>query len=339
MRFDNPTYLYLLILIPLLVVFYYWAASKRGRNLSRFGNPALVSRGAGVSQGLRTLKSSLMVTGATFLILTLAGPQWGATLEKIERQGVDVIVALDTSLSMLAQDIKPSRLRKAKHEINELIDMLQGDKIGIVVFAGTSYTLCPLTLDYSAAKMFVETISTDIVPEPGTAIADAIEASVDNFDEKENKYKVLILMTDGEDHGKAKGFDPVQIAEEASEQGVVIYTVGMGSPSGEPIPLEAKHGGVEYKRDKAGEVVMSKLAEKDLQEIALASGGKYYRVSADEFDLAKIYQKVAGMDKKTYEEEYHVRYEDRFQWPLAIAVLCFVAEALLPERRKRYARR
>jgi len=336
MKFSNPQFLYLWLLIPVLIGAFAWSGRRRFRLIRSFGNPELLARiGSAVHPPRRRLKQTLFVFSVFFLVLALARPQWGASLTPIKREGVDLVIVLDTSLSMLAQDIKPSRLEKAKHELWKLLDLLQGDRVAIVAFAGTSFTLCPLTLDYQAAKMFLQSINPGVIPEAGTALADAIKTGASNFDPKTKKFKAMILLTDGENLEEGKEQDPVAAAEKAAEQGVVIYTVGIGSGRGEPIPLANDRGGVEYKRDPGGQTVMSKLDEDTLKKIALAAGGKYYHATAEEMELGKIYQAISGMEKKTFEEQYHVQYEDRFQWPLALAALLLFAEAVIPERKLR----
>ncbi len=333
MHWAKPAYLYLLLAIPVIIGFLIWRARVRARDLERFGNPALISALSGsVSPGRRRLKACLWILGASLAVIALAQPQWGAKPTRIERKGVDIVIVLDVSHSMLAQDIKPSRLDKAKREIGKLIEMLSGDRIALVPFAGTAFTLCPLTLDYNAARMFLESITPAIVPEAGTAIADALRAGMENFDPGERKYKVMILLTDGEDHGRGKEDDPLALAEEAAKQRIVIYTIGIGSTQGTPIPIEDKNGEIQYKRDRDGELVMTLLDQESLQKIALATQGKYYHVSAGEIELDKIYRELSRMEKKKFEEEYHIEYEDRFQWPLGLAVLCIFLEAIIPWR-------
>jgi Ca-activated chloride channel family protein len=336
MKFASPQFLYFLLLVPALIAGFVWSGRRRAGLIRSFGNPDLLERiGSAVHPPRRRLKQVFFVLAVFFLVLALARPQWGASLTPIKREGVDLVVVLDVSLSMLAQDIKPSRLEKAKHELSKLLDLLKGDRVAIVAFAGTSFTLCPLTLDYQAAKMFLQTLNPGVIPEPGTAIADAIRTGAANFDPKSKKFKALVLLTDGENLREGKEQDPVAAAEKAAEQGVVIYTVGIGGSRGEPIPLVNEQGEVAYKRDPRGQPVMSKLDEESLRKIALAAGGKYYHATPEEMELTKIYEAISGMEKKTFEEQYHVQYEDRFQWPLLIAVLLLFAEAVIPERKLR----
>ncbi len=332
MRLASPEYLYLLI-IPLLLVFGWLVADRmRIRALSRFGNIQLIKKTALLfNPKARWQKRLLILAGIILVIFALARPQWGARMTKIERKGVDIIIAVDTSKSMLAQDIKPNRLEKAKYELRRLIDLLEGDRVGIVCFAGTAFTLCPLTLDYSAVKLFLQSISTDVVPEPGTCLADAIENALENFNPKERKYKVIILLTDGEDHCKELGRDPIEWAKKAKEQGAVIFTIGIGSPKGSPIPIQDENGEIRYKRDENGNLVLSQLDEETLKEIALASGGKYYHSVAGELEVERIYKQIREMEKKKFGEKIQVEYEDRFQWFLGVGILLLFWSGLLGE--------
>jgi len=335
MRFAAAEYLYLLLLLPLLASFWLLADFRRKTMLARFGSPELIQKTSrSVSSSARWLRRSMMFLGILLAVTALARPQWGARLTRIEQKGVDIVLAMDTSKSMLTQDIKPSRLEKAKYELDKLIELLQGDRIGIVCFAGTAFTLSPLTLDYAAARLFLQSISTEVVPEPGTCLADAVKASTENFNPSEHKYKVILLLTDGEDHCQELGYDPLKAAEEAKKQGAVIYTIGIGSVEGGPIPLIDESGGLEYKRDPSGERIMSRLDENTLKQIALATGGKYYHSTAGELELEKIYNEIRQMERKKFGEQIQVEYEDRFQYFLAAAMALFFASALVPERKR-----
>lgn len=333
MHWAQPQYLYLLAILPVLAGFIAWRQKARARDLARFANPRFVAALAeSVSINRRRMKILLYLLSFSLAVLALARPQWGARPTKIERKGLDLVIALDVSYSMLAQDIKPSRLEKAKHEISNLLEMMKGDRIAIVPFAGTAFTLCPLTLDYNAARMFLESVTPAIIPRPGTAIADALRAAVENFDPGERKYKAMILLTDGEDHGQGEKNDPLKVAEDAAKQGIVIYTIGIGSNQASPIPVEDEKGEMEYKRDAGGELVMTRLDQETLQKIALATEGKYYHVTAGEIELDKIYSELSSMEKKKFDEEYHIEYEDRFQWFLGLAIMALFIEAIIPER-------
>lgn len=303
----------------------------------RFGNPELLARaGMAIATRVRTTRAVFIILAVTLMVIALAGPQWGASREKIERRGVDVVVAIDTSLSMLAEDVAPSRLKKARQSVARLIDMMKGDRIGIVAFSGAAFTMCPLTIDYNAARMFLDVINTQSVPEPGTNIAEALTEAASNFDEGTNKYKVIILISDGEHLESDKDESPVEVAEELAGDGVVIFTVGIGEPKGSSIPVETTNGLVD-KTDRKGNVVITRLDENGLRKVALAASGKYRRLDnrASGDELAQIYAGIAGMDKKTFEEQYQIHYEDRFQWFLGAALLLVALEAMLPDRRRK----
>lgn len=303
----------------------------------RFGNPELLARaGMAIATRVRTTRAVFIILAVTLMVIALAGPQWGASREKIERRGVDVVVAIDTSLSMLAEDVAPSRLKKARQSVARLIDMMKGDRIGIVAFSGAAFTMCPLTLDYNAARMFLDVINTQTVPEPGTNIAEALTVAASNFDEGTSKYKVIILISDGEHLESDKDESPVEVAEELAGDGVVIFTVGIGEPKGSSIPVETTNGLVD-KTDRKGNVVITRLDENGLRKVALAASGKYRRLDnrASGDELAQIYAGIAGMDKKTFEEQYQIHYEDRFQWFLGAALLLVALEAMLPDRRRK----
>ncbi len=331
-RFAYPHLLYLLLLIPVLIVFFIYAFRQRKKALAIFGNLALVEKlTQSVSEKRRVWKTVLIIVAIGLLVLALARPQLGTKLQTVKREGQDIIIALDVSLSMTAQDIQPSRLEKAKHEISSLIDKLQGDRIGLIAFAGKAFVQCPLTLDYGATKMFLDIIEPDLIPVPGTAIGEAIQKAIDSFVEKERKHKVLILITDGEDHiGK-----PLDMAKAAAKEGVVIYSVGIGSLKGVPIPLQDSRGNrTGFKKDRNGEVVMTKLDELTLEKIALETGGKYYRASPGEVELDKIYDDILKMEKKALASQQFAQFEDRFQILLGMALFLLVLEVFIPERRR-----
>jgi len=331
-RFGFQNLLYLLILIPCLIIFFIYSFSQKRKAIKRFGNSDLMKHlTRSVSKKRQIWKTVIMTSAILSLILSLARPQIGTKLRTVSREGQDIMIALDVSLSMLAEDIKPNRLAKAKHEIATFIDNLKGDRVGLIAFAGKPFVQCPLTLDYGAAKMFLDTMEPDIIPVPGTAIAGAIEKAIESFDQKEGKHKVLILITDGEDHvGK-----PVETAKIASKEGIVIYCVGIGSLQGVPIPVYDSRGNrTGYKKDRNGEVVMTKLDELTLEKIALETGGKYYRATPGEVELSKIYDEIFKMEKKKLRSKQYAQFEDRFQILLGFSIFLLILEYLIPERRK-----
>ena len=338
MHLANSQFLYLFWILPLLTIFFVWSFRQRRRALLRFADASLLGQLIrGVSQWKRRLKVTTFLLFVFFVILALLRPQWGTKLETVRRTGVDVVIALDTSLSMETQDVVPGRLEKAKHEIRALIDALQGDRVGLVVFAGTSLVNCPLTIDQNAVKLFLDVVDTQAIPRPGTNIGDAIRRGIQAFDARDRRHKVMILVTDGE---SLEG-DPQAAAEEAKQSGVVIYSIGVGTAAGEPIPLRDEKGSVTgYKKDEAGSVVVSRLDEGSLRQISATTGGQYYRATPAEEEVEKIFQAVAGMDKKEFESKVYLTYVDRFQIPLGIALFFIFVESLIsdakPERKGRW---
>ncbi|MBN2012390.1 VWA domain-containing protein [candidate division KSB1 bacterium] len=331
-RFHDIHYLHLLWLIPVLIVFYMLVFRWKKKALQRFGSMELLSKLTFSTSKVRQVwKVVLIIVATSFILFSLARPQIGTKLEEVKREGVDIIIAMDVSLSMMAEDIKPNRLEKAKHAVSSFIDLLQGDRVGLIAFAGVPFVQCPMTLDYGAANLFLDIMNPNLIPTPGTAIGDAITLAVKTFEERERKHKVLILITDGEDH---QG-DPLKAAELAEKEGVVIYTVGVGSPTGVPIPMYGDHGNnTGFKKDKQGQVVTSKLDEITLEKIALQTNGKYYRASGSEAELTKIYNEISKMEKKELASVKFSQYEDRFQYVIVFAILLLVIEVLLPERKK-----
>ncbi len=338
MRFFEPLYLLGIALIPILGFFYWVAISRKKKILAKFGEIPLIMRAAsGISFVRQGGKAIMLLAAILFLALAAAKPQLGTHMEMVNREGLDIVIAVDISPSMEALDVTPgpiSRLDKAKQQIRTLISpaYLEGDRIGLVAFSGEAIVQCPLTLDYRAAKLFLDVLDTDLIPVPGTAIGKAINVAGTAFDQKERQHKVLILLTDGEDHDS----DPISAAENARQQGMKIYTVGIGNPDGEPIPIYNRVGErVGFRKDKDGKVIVSRMDEVALQKIALATGGKYYRASPSDLELDKIYEEIQGMEKKELEGKMLLQYDDRFQWPLVLALMFIVWEVFIPERIRR----
>jgi Ca-activated chloride channel homolog len=332
MRFGSPHLLWLLVAVPVLAFLLGLRIYRQRKILARFGDLGVVDRLArSLSTEKRVIKTVLLVLASVFLVLALARPQWGARTETVTRRGIDVVVAVDTSLSMMAEDVKPNRLSQARAAVLSLMELMQGDRIGLVAFAGTAYVACPLTLDYAAAAMFVDSLEPGFLPIPGTAIAAAIKTSVATFPEQQGRHKVLILITDGEDH---EG-DVESAAQDAAEQGIIIYAVGVGGRGGEPIPMRNSRGEVtSYKEDKDHRKVTSRLGEAALEAIASATRGKYYRASPDGIELRKIYEEIAAMDQKALSSRMQTTYEERYAIPLGAALLLLLLEASLGDRRK-----
>ncbi|RMH62355.1 MAG: VWA domain-containing protein [Calditrichaeota bacterium] len=336
LRFAHPLWLHALWAVALWLILFGYAARQRQKALERFGESTLLNRlMTGFIARRRRNRFVLWLSAYVMLVLALSGPQLGTRLEDVKQKGNDIIVALDVSLSMQAEDIRPNRLDKAKYEIKKLIDMLHGDRIGLVAFAGIAHVQMPLTLDYAAARLFLDMMDTRLIPQPGTAIAEAIRTSVKAFKSEDTKHKVLILITDGEEHED----DPVKAAEEAAQQGVIIYTIGLGSEQGVPIPVyDARGRTLGFKKDKQGHVVTTRLDAVTLQKIALAANGKFFQAGNSGSELKEIYREVQAMDKKELSSRQFAQYEDRFQIFLLLALLFILAEAVIPERDKKAVR-
>ncbi len=330
-RFAHPIYLYALLLLPLMVAAYWLIARRRRRALQEFGTLGTVRRLAeDAGPWKRLVKFSLLLGALFLLIVGLANPQIGTRLEEVKQEGVDIFVALDVSLSMKSEDLKPSRLDKAKLEIRNLIQRLRGDRIGLIVFAGDAYTQSPLTTDYGAAELFLDAVDVDAVPVPGTNIGAAITRALESFESSQKGTKVLVIITDGENTDGT--FDDA--AAEAARKGVLIYTIGLGSPGGAPIPVYGASGQqVDFKRDKEGNVVVSKLDEPALEKLAAIGGGKYYRGTNTQDELDAIYKDVNALQKQEFGMKQFTDFEDRFQFFLAVGLVLLLADQLLTERK------
>ncbi|MFH1824647.1 MAG: VWA domain-containing protein [Candidatus Firestonebacteria bacterium] len=331
MHFEYSWFLYVLIFIPFLIVFFIFAWKNRISSLRKFASESAVARlSSNLNNRKRVLKIILVITAVLFLIISISGPLVGGKLVEIRRSGVDIIIAVDCSVSMLAKDMKPDRMTKAKDSLSLLINKMKNDRIGIVAFAGVAFLQCPLTLDYSAAKMLLNNIDTNLIPKPGTSLGEAIRLAMKSFSQNERKYKTLILLTDGEDHKS----DPLGATTLAKKEGIKIYTVGIGKLEGELIPIYNEMGKVSgYKKNKKGEVVSSKLDELLLQKIALETGGKYYRATESEMELDRIYEDISNMEKKELKSTTYIKYENRYQIFVLFSVLLLLTEMIISERK------
>jgi Ca-activated chloride channel family protein len=334
-RIGRPDALWLLWLVPAAVLFLAWNARRRALLLRRFASPALLERVVlGDSRGRRALKSTLVVIGLGAGLVALAGFAYGFTWEEVRRRGVDVAIALDVSDSMLVLDGDPgsdlSRLARARREIADLLDVMQGDRLALIAFAGMAYVELPLTLDYEAARLFLDVLDGDLIPVPGTALDEAIDTAIEALEEGGGKgERALILITDGEDHsGKA-----LEAAARAKERGIRIFPIGIGRDEGAPIPRD--RGG--FRRDESGEIILSRLDEATLQRIALDTGGRYVRSVTGDLDLEQIY--FQGIKAAIAEQELGAtrrqRWKDRFQWLVALALAALMVEPLIAESARR----
>ncbi|NOZ87719.1 MAG: VWA domain-containing protein [Deltaproteobacteria bacterium] len=333
MKFQAPQYFWLLWLVAGVVIFSIYVTRAKRKVLLRFAESALLEKiTSKVSRSAQRLKWMLVILGLTMAVLALVRPQWGYHWEEVKQKGVDIIVAIDTSASMLARDASTgddlSRLDRAKREIRDLLHLLRGDRIGLVAFAGSAFVECPLTLDYSAAAIFLDDIDTDLIPVKGTDLAQALRTSLKAFKGGASESKAIILITDGEDNsGQA-----LKAAQEAKRAGVKVFAVGIGKPEGAPIPLAG--GG--FKKNSRGEMVISKLDETTLQKIALTTGGKYVRSVSGDIDLIAIYNRgiKATLKDKELTSTRRKIWEQRFQWLIAVAILALAIEPFVPERRR-----
>jgi len=330
MYFRSPIYLYLLLLVvPVAAVFMFTSLRRREKFISSLGDREMIEKLLPRSRKKYLRISHLLSLFSLVLIFfSLSGPQFGSRVVEVKRRGVDIIIAVDCSTSMLAEDVKPNRMSKVKMELSRFIEIAKGDRIGIIAFAGTAFLQCPLTLDYGAAKMLLNLLSPELLPIQGTSLSSAISLAVKSFVQKERKYKVLILLTDGEDHSP----DTMEAVEEAKREGIKIFCIGVGKPEGEVIPIRDRQGNlIDYKRDRSGQVVVSRLDEQLLQKIALATGGKYYSATEGEIEVERIYSEISSMEKKELQSRFREQYEDRFQIPLFLGIIALSVLYILRE--------
>ena len=330
-RFANPDFLYLLLVLPVLVILWILNEVRRKKALKRLGDPELVGRLLPEFSAARPwVKFLLQFMAITAVIIILARPQFGSRLEEVRKQGVEVIIALDVSNSMLAQDIQPDRLTRAKQALTRLIDNLENDRIGLIVFAGDAYTQIPVTTDYISAKMFLSAINPDMVPKQGTAIGAAINLGMRSFTPGVGKSKAMIIITDGENHED----DPVAKASEAAAAGIVIHTIGIGSPEGVPVPV-IRIGRRDYLKDRDGNTVITRLDEEILKKIAINAGGNYVRASSSNIGLDAIYGEIKKMKTREMESTMYTDYNEQFQIFAVIALFFLLTDFLIMERKNR----
>lgn len=330
LRFEHTQLLWLLAFIPLLILLYLWVRMWKRKALKALGDQKTVRLMIPeVSFSRPGLKFVLYLLALTSLILAAANPQIGTKVEEGKRNGSDLMILLDVSNSMLAGDLAPSRLESAKRAISQMIDNLRADRIGIIIFAGEAYVQLPITTDYSAAKLFLGNISTDIVPTQGTAIGAAIEMGMKSFNLVNGTSKAMILMTDGENHED----DAVRAAKNAASKGVSIHVIGLGSPQGAPMPIYQNGNPIGFRKDEKGETVVSKLNEEMCKEVAQAGNGAYVRASSANSGLGIVMDQIAKMEKKTYDSKVFKSYEDRFQIFLALALVLLLVEFFISNRK------
>jgi len=330
MVFGNPQFLTLLVLVPFAALFLAWANKKRSEALDRLGENALIKRlTANINWRGRRWQTALSLVALTLLIIAVARPQWGTEVREIEQEGLQVMIALDVSQSMIAEDIKPNRLARAKLEIADLMQRLDGDEVGLVLFSGASFIQVPLTSDYMTALNYLDNAGPHSISRPGTVIGDAIRTAMSGFDPKLKSQKVLIVMTDGEDRES----DPLAAAQEVADEGVLVYTIGFGTQEGEPVPVTDGQGNIlGYKEDESGQVVLSRLDESTLMGVAQIGNGKYYRATAAGQELDQLLAEIDKLQRAQLQTRFETRHIERYQLFLGLAVLALVIGELIPDR-------
>jgi len=339
LRLENPDFLFALLIIPVLLIIWYVLIKVQKKSWAKFGDIKLINKLMPmVSYRRKNWRFIIYIFALSSLIIALANPQLGSKLEKVKRKGIDMIIAIDISNSMLAEDIKPNRLIRSKRAISKLVDNLQGDRIGIIVFAGSAYTQLPITTDYSAAKMFLATVSTDYISTQGTSIAAAIDMGRLTFENEVNdqknqdRNKAIIIITDGEDHEEGA----IDQAIKAKEEGIKIYTIGMGTQKGAPIPNIRNGRRTGFKKDKEGHTVISRFNEALLQEIAEKGDGIYVRANNSKSGLKIILDEINMLNKTEIETQSFKDYESRFQIFVAISLFLLIIELLISERKTKF---
>ncbi len=331
-RFAHIEYLWGLLIIPLLTLVFIWSRIARKRALRRFGTYQTISSLMPfASKNRPVFKFWVLMLALAFFIVGAARPQFGSKLKKVKREGAEVIIALDVSNSMLAEDIQPNRLERAKRAISRMVDRLADDKIGLIVFAGEAYTQLPITSDYNSAKLFLEAVDTETVPTQGTAIGAAIELGIRSFTPENETNKAIVVITDGENHED----DPVAAAEEAVDKGIVVHTIGMGRPRGTPIPVAGNNQN-NYLRDNEGQVVVTKLNETMLEEIAAAGNGVYVRANNTQVGLNALFDEIEKLETEEIESLVYSEYDDQFQYFFGIGLFLMLLEFITRERKNRW---
>lgn len=330
-RFEHIAFLWAIAgVIPLILIVFILIQNWKKRKIKKFGNLEVTKRlMPNVSRTFPVIKFVFYGLAMLFLLVGLANLQFGTKLDEVKREGVDLMIALDVSNSMLAEDLSPNRLERAKRAIYQLIEKLHNDRLGIIVFAGDAYVQLPITTDYSSAKLFLETIGTDIVPTQGTAIGSAIDLAMESFDFENGTSKSIIVITDGENHED----DASGAAANAYSEGVSVHTIGMGSEKGAPIPIYQNGDQVGFRTDNTGNTVVTKLNETMLKDIASAGGGSYVRANNANAGLGIIMNEIDKLEKKEFGSKSIKDYEDRFQAFLIVALILLVIEFFISNRK------
>ena len=336
-KIEEPIYFYLLAIIPAMIVIFLLVLWWKKRTQRNFSNPDLLKKLAPNSSIFKsTLKLIMLLLGISFLVVSLVNPKMGSKLKTVKREGVDVVFALDVSKSMLAEDIAPNRLEKAKQIISKIIDKLGSDRVGIIIYAGNSYPLLPITTDHAAANMFLQNANPDMVSSQGTAINEALELAKTYYNNDEQTNRFLVIISDGEDHEE----ETKQVALNLANEGVKIYTVGVGNTEkGGPIPMRLNGSMIGYKKDNKGETVITKRMPEVLQGIADAANGKYIDGNVTENPVKQISDIITNAQKSEFETKQFSDYKDQFQWFLAIGILFLLLDVFLFEKKTKWLRK
>lgn len=328
-QLEHPEHLYALLLLPLLGLFFWAAWAARNRAIGRFGNHSLMQQlMPQVSRYRQYLKFGFLMLAVALLAVGWANPQYGAKLQKYKRKSVDVIIAFDLSQSMLATDITPTRLERARRFAQELVEGLRTERLGLVIFAGSAFLQSPITTDYNAIQLSLSSASPDMIGNQGTAIAEAIQLAEESFEDNNKSHKALIIITDGENHED----EALAAAQQAAEQGLIIYTVGVGTAEGSFITVR-ENGREMYKRDQQGNPVRSRLNEAVLKDLAEAGDGNYFNLSAGSDAVVNaLKERIDNMEKRAFEQRSFSEFESAFQWFVGLALLLLTAEFLMPYR-------
>ena len=332
-QLEEPTYFYYLLIIPAILVLFIGVLWWKKRKQKQFAPAVLFNKLNPERSTFKSVLKFIMLSIAiAFVIISLVNPKMGTKLETVKREGVDIVFALDVSKSMLAEDIAPSRLDKAKQIISKIIDNLGSDRIGIIVYAGNSYPLLPITTDHAAAKMFLQNASPDMVSSQGTAINEAIDRSTTFFDDNEQTNRYLFVVSDGEDHGE----NALSSVEKANKEGIKVYTIGIGTEKGGPIPIKNDGTIISYKKDSKGEVVITQLNSKILSELASAGKGKYIDGNKTEKAIDFINNLLLKADKTEFDAKQFSDYKSQFQWFIAFGLLFLLFDTFLLEKKTKW---
>lgn len=336
MNWLNPQYFWLLISVPLAAGLFVFATIRRHQLYHVFGDPNMVRKLAPtISSRRRRWKAVMTVSGVLFLVLAVLGPRFGTRLRELKREGIDLIIALDVSASMMAEDVAPNRLERAKNEIRKVLSELRGDRVGLVTFAGDAFIQCPLTTDYSAVRLFLDVADPSLIPTPGTDFGAAFEMAIKAFKapstdpDGESRTRAVLFVSDGENHVA----ELESIVEKARDKNIILFSAGVGETVGSPIPIYSNGQRVNYKTDRNGRVITTKLEEEALQ--GLARDGSYFRIARTSSSLSKIIPALDRLDKTSFGEDKFEEYDEKYQWPLIIGLLLLFSERVIPDTKRR----